>query len=378
MQRVSIEESIEQSLFFELHQILPDMINPLSENTIVSLIPKTEFFDSRQRLKPSNIAEFLNSNGFEDLFLGESVSTPQDIEDLLGKDLSNLLGFDIRSYQDTSANIKNFLYLIPTLKSLNTRLKITKTYIKDTFNIPDTLNISEITFIPVIGKLENSYVYLNMIAHKIFPIASLVDGGGPFSLHDLLHLMSFILCPSQIDGYANFTKDAIAFIENSFSDKEQDIKETLYNLIARSLDTESGNFLLRFSEVYKNSDQNEEAYQAYAAKWKHNDENINSHLTLLERYGGITSSAETANQFFPYMQSLLNVLIIQSPNTALVAKERLNLFKSSDYARTHQLDTQNYWTTGANLYIQTRDHLNWMKSLPHDLILKKILSLPQQ
>jgi hypothetical protein len=182
----------------------------------------------------------------------------------------------------------------------------------------------------------------------------------------------------QIDGYANFAKDAIAFIENSFSEKEQYIKETLYNLIARSLDTESGNFLLRFSEVYKNSDQNEKAYQSYAAKWKRTDENINSHLALLEGYGRITSSAETANQFFPYMQSLLNVLILQSPNTALIARERLNLFKSSDYARTHQLDTQNYWTTGANLYIQTRDHLNWMRSLPYDLILKGMLSLPQE
>ena len=336
IQRVSIEESVQQSLFFELHQILPDITDPL-KNNIVSLIPKTEFFDTHQQLKPSNIAEFLNSNGFEDLFLGESVSTPQDIEDLLGKDLSNLLGFDIRSYQDNSNNIINFRYLIPTIESLNARLKIMRTYIKDTLNIPDTHNISEVTFVPVIGKLDTSSVYLHMIADKKFPIASLVDGGGPFSLHDLLHLMSFILCVSQIDSYANFAQDAIAFIESSFSEKEQYIKETLYNLIARSLDTESGNFLLRFSEVYKNSDQNEKAYQSYAAKWKRTDENINSHLALLEGYGRITSSAETANQFFPYMQSLLNGLIIQSPNTALVARDRLNLFKSSDYTRTHQL-----------------------------------------
>jgi hypothetical protein len=171
IQTISIEESVQKSFFFQLDRILPDITDPL-KNNIVSLIPKPEFFDTHQKLKPLNITEFLNLHGFEDLFLGQSVSTPQDIEDLLGKDLSNLLGFDIRSYQDTSNNIISFRYLIPTIESLNARLKIMRTYIKDTLNLPDIHNISEVTFVPVIGKLPTSSVYLNMIAHKTFPIAN--------------------------------------------------------------------------------------------------------------------------------------------------------------------------------------------------------------
>jgi hypothetical protein len=206
-----IRKNISRSLFYDVGDIsLDNLLNinadELSQKpALINLIFKRAPLFPKKHLELDNgqILTLLQKCGYTELFNYEGAASLIWIPHFLGEPLSNLFGFNI-PMSEVSSKI-----IIPNIAALNLRLRIYRDYFQRKFPTSGSQNIAKISFYSVIGKTSDPSFYLKQLALRRFPIASLADGGGVFSFHDLIHLMMFILPEELVDGYAQFAQDSI-------------------------------------------------------------------------------------------------------------------------------------------------------------------------
>ncbi len=373
-----IRANIEKSLFYNVGDIsLDNLLNINAEElsqkpALINLIFKKDplFPNSHIELDNEKILPLLKKCGYTELFNYEGAASLIWIPYFLGEPLSNLFGFNI-PMSEVSSKI-----IIPNIAALNLRLRIYRDYFQKRYSISGSQNIAKIYFYSASEKISDPSLYLKQLALRRLPIASLPDGGGVFFFHDLIHLMTFILPEALIDGYVQFAKDSIIFIETEFTHPK--VKNDLYSLIARSIDAEIANFIMDFSNIFIDT-QYEEHYELKYGSYVRSQKSKVEKLFVGDLSLYNSSSAEEKNTFFDHMKDLFHIYGKKYDSTVFIATEILDIFQKSNDPIKAEIESHIYWPNGLDLYYKAREHLVWMKKHAkesHDI--HRILSLPKE
>jgi hypothetical protein len=166
----------------------------------------------------------------------------------------------------------------------------------------------------------------------------------------------------------------IIFIETEFTNPE--VKNDLYSLIGRSIDAEIANFIMDFSNIFINTQYEEDyqmKYESYVSSQKSKVEKSFKEGPSVY----FTSSAEEKNTFFDHMKDLFHIYGKKYDSTVFIATEILDIFQKSNDPIKAEIESHIYWPNGLDLYYKARDHLVWMKKHAkesHDI--HNILPLP--